>query len=112
MGGRAAGGRYRGRRTGSSSRGLELADPGAAAAAAAARDPQGALLKPYPPSRPPRSAQELGCSLAQLALAWCVRNPNVSTVITGATSVQQVRHRRKGPATLANPPPHPSQPAS
>lgn len=34
---------------------------------------------------------ELGCSLAQLALAWCCKNPHVSTVITGATSVQQVK---------------------
>uniref|UniRef100_A0A7S0S156 NADP-dependent oxidoreductase domain-containing protein n=1 Tax=Chlamydomonas leiostraca TaxID=1034604 RepID=A0A7S0S156_9CHLO len=36
-------------------------------------------------------AQELGCSLAQLALAWCVSNPHVSTVITGATRVEQVK---------------------
>lgn len=35
-------------------------------------------------------ADELGCSLAQLALAWCAANPNVSTVITGASSVGQV----------------------
>lgn len=35
-------------------------------------------------------AEELGCSLAQLALAWCVRNKNVSTVITGSTKVHQV----------------------
>lgn len=35
-------------------------------------------------------AAELGCSLAQLAIAWCVRNPNVSTVITGASRVSQV----------------------
>ena len=28
-------------------------------------------------------ANELDCTLAQLALAWCLRNPNVSTVITG-----------------------------
>lgn len=34
-------------------------------------------------------AEEIGCSLAQLALAWCVRNPNVSTVITGATKEYQ-----------------------
>ena len=37
------------------------------------------------------SAQELGCTLAQLALAWCLRNPRVSSVITGATRVEQVR---------------------
>lgn len=40
-------------------------------------------------------ARELGCSLAQLALAWCAKNPNVSTVITGATSVAQVRENFK-----------------
>ena len=36
-------------------------------------------------------AKELGCSLAQLAVAWCLKNPNVSTVITGASRVEQVR---------------------
>ena len=36
-------------------------------------------------------AQELSCSLAQLSLAWCLANPNVSTVITGATRVEQVK---------------------
>ena len=36
-------------------------------------------------------AKELGCTVAQLALAWCLRNPNVSTVITGATDPKQVR---------------------
>jgi voltage-dependent potassium channel beta subunit len=36
-------------------------------------------------------AAELGCSLAHLALAWCVKNPNVSTVITGASRPSQVR---------------------
>jgi voltage-dependent potassium channel beta subunit len=35
-------------------------------------------------------ADELGCSLAQLAIAWCAANPNVSTVITGASRVEQV----------------------
>ena len=28
---------------------------------------------------------ELGCTLAQLSLAWCLKNPHVSTVITGAS---------------------------
>ena len=32
----------------------------------------------------------LGCSLAQLALAWCLKNPHVSTVITGASRKEQV----------------------
>lgn len=35
-------------------------------------------------------ADELGCSMAQLALAWCLKNPNVSTVITGASRASQV----------------------
>ena len=35
-------------------------------------------------------ARELGCSLAQLAIAWCAKNPNVSTVITGASRPAQV----------------------
>jgi aryl-alcohol dehydrogenase-like predicted oxidoreductase len=35
-------------------------------------------------------ADELECSLAQLALAWCTKNPNVSTVITGASKASQV----------------------
>ncbi len=36
-------------------------------------------------------AKEVGCTLAQLAIAWCLKNPNVSTVITGASKPQQVR---------------------
>jgi aryl-alcohol dehydrogenase-like predicted oxidoreductase len=35
-------------------------------------------------------AQDLDCSLAQLALAWCTKNPQVSTVITGASKASQV----------------------
>jgi aryl-alcohol dehydrogenase-like predicted oxidoreductase len=35
-------------------------------------------------------ADQLGCTLAQLAIAWCARNPNVSTVITGASRPEQV----------------------
>ena len=35
-------------------------------------------------------ATELGCTPAQLALAWCLKNPNVSTVITGASRASQV----------------------
>lgn len=34
--------------------------------------------------------EELGCTMAQLALAWCATNPNVSTVITGASKPTQV----------------------
>lgn len=40
-------------------------------------------------------AQELGCTMAQLALAWCLKNPNVSTVITGASRPQQVTENLK-----------------
>jgi voltage-dependent potassium channel beta subunit len=40
-------------------------------------------------------AKDLGCSMAQLALAWCLTNPNVSTVITGATRAEQVRENMK-----------------
>jgi voltage-dependent potassium channel beta subunit len=35
-------------------------------------------------------ADDLGCSLAQLAIAWCLRHPRVSSVITGASRVDQV----------------------
>jgi aryl-alcohol dehydrogenase-like predicted oxidoreductase len=35
-------------------------------------------------------ATDLGCTLAQMAIAWCLKNPNVSTVITGASHVEQV----------------------
>lgn len=35
-------------------------------------------------------AAELDCSTAQLAIAWCLKNPNVSTVITGASRPEQV----------------------
>ena len=36
-------------------------------------------------------AAELNISMPQLALAWCLKNPNVSTVITGASKPEQVR---------------------
>ncbi|MFP4228661.1 MAG: potassium channel beta subunit family protein [Salinivenus sp.] len=35
-------------------------------------------------------AEDLGCNTAQLALAWCLQNENVSTVITGASKPHQV----------------------
>lgn len=40
-------------------------------------------------------ATELGCSMAQMALAWCLKNPNVSTVITGASRPEQVVENMK-----------------
>ena len=36
-------------------------------------------------------ASDLGCNLAQLAIAWTAHNPRVSTVITGASKPQQLR---------------------
>ena len=36
-------------------------------------------------------ADDLGCPLAQLAIAWCACNPNASTVITGASRVEQLK---------------------
>jgi len=38
---------------------------------------------------------ELGCTLAQLSIAWCAANPNVSTVILGASRVEQVHENLK-----------------
>lgn len=40
-------------------------------------------------------AADLGCTLAQLAIAWCARDPRVSTVITGASRVGQVEENMK-----------------
>lgn len=36
-------------------------------------------------------AKELGISLAQLAIAWCLKNPNVSTVLLGASKPSQLK---------------------
>jgi voltage-dependent potassium channel beta subunit len=35
-------------------------------------------------------AERFDCTLSQLAIAWCASNPHVSTVITGASRVEQV----------------------
>ena len=40
-------------------------------------------------------ADELETSMAKLAIAWCLKNPNVSTVITGASKVSQVEENMK-----------------
>ena len=40
-------------------------------------------------------AADLSCTLAQLSLAWCLKNPNVSSVITGATRPAQVHENLK-----------------
>ncbi|ETK93654.1 hypothetical protein L915_03198 [Phytophthora nicotianae] len=40
-------------------------------------------------------AKGVGCSLAQLALAWCVSNENVSTVLLGASRSSQLEENLK-----------------
>jgi voltage-dependent potassium channel beta subunit len=40
-------------------------------------------------------ASELGISISQMSLAWCLKNPNVSTVITGASKPSQVSENMK-----------------
>ena len=36
-------------------------------------------------------ADDLGCTVGQLAIAWAARNPHVSTVITGASKIEQLK---------------------
>ena len=40
-------------------------------------------------------ADKLGISVAQLSLAWCLKNENVSTVILGATNTKQLDENLK-----------------
>jgi len=40
-------------------------------------------------------AKQMGASLAQFSLAWCLQNPHVSTVLTGASRVEQVHENMK-----------------
>jgi voltage-dependent potassium channel beta subunit len=40
-------------------------------------------------------AEKMGASLAQFSLAWCLQNPYVSTVMTGASRVEQVHENMK-----------------
>ncbi len=47
-----------------------------------------------------RVADDLGVSLAQLSIAWCASNPDVSTVITGASRVEQVHENLGALAAL------------
>ena len=47
-------------------------------------------------------AKELECTMAQLALAWCLKNPNVSTAITGATNPEQVVENMKATEVAQN----------
>jgi len=36
------------------------------------------------------TANDMGCSVSQLAIAWCLKNKNVSTVILGASKISQL----------------------
>ncbi|KAF1317675.1 Voltage-gated potassium channel subunit beta, partial [Globisporangium splendens] len=45
-------------------------------------------------------ADEVGCSLAQLAIAWCASNQNVSSVILGASSAHQLEENIKAHAFI------------
>jgi voltage-dependent potassium channel beta subunit len=40
-------------------------------------------------------AEQMGASLAQFSIAWCLQNPHVSTVMTGASRVEQVHENMK-----------------
>ena len=40
-------------------------------------------------------ADAMGASLSQFSLAWCLQNPHVSSVITGASRVQQVHENMR-----------------
>ncbi|MEO8103152.1 MAG: aldo/keto reductase [Betaproteobacteria bacterium] len=40
-------------------------------------------------------ARDLDCSTSQLAIAWCLKNPRVSTVITGASRLSQMSENMK-----------------
>ena len=40
-------------------------------------------------------AKSMGATLAQFSIAWCLQNPYVSSVITGATSLQQVEENMR-----------------
>jgi aryl-alcohol dehydrogenase-like predicted oxidoreductase len=46
-------------------------------------------------------AGDLGCTMAQMAIAWCVKNPRVSTVILGASSLDQLKDNLKSQSVLA-----------
>lgn len=47
-----------------------------------------------------RVADELGVPLSRMSLAWCLKNPNVSSVITGASRVEQVKENMQALSAL------------
>ncbi|MEP7023282.1 MAG: aldo/keto reductase family protein [Actinomycetota bacterium] len=48
-------------------------------------------------------AEEAGLSLAQMAIAWTLQNPNVSAAIVGATRPEQVRENAKAAGVKLSP---------
>jgi aryl-alcohol dehydrogenase-like predicted oxidoreductase len=48
-------------------------------------------------------AQDVGVSLAQLAIAWVLQNPNVSSAIIGASRPEQVRDNAKATGITLDP---------
>lgn len=46
-------------------------------------------------------AEELGCSMAQMAIAWCLKNPYVSSVILGASTLEQLQENLRAVAVKA-----------
>jgi len=47
-------------------------------------------------------AADVGCQVGQLALAWCLKNPHVSTVITGASHASQVVENMQAVAVVSS----------
>ena len=45
-------------------------------------------------------AEELGESLSKMAIAWCLLNENVSTIILGASKIEQLEENLKAPEVL------------
>ncbi len=46
-------------------------------------------------------AKELGISTAELSIAWCIKNPNVTTAILGASRKEQLLQNLKAPDAVA-----------
>jgi voltage-dependent potassium channel beta subunit len=47
-------------------------------------------------------AKELGTTVGTLSIAWCIKNPNVTTAILGATKEAQLKETLKALAVLPN----------